>query len=143
MVKRTLRTALHVRLTSVDAAKAALSDALSTEAAAVEEEARIAAMIRKELEAATAPETNDDAVEAIGKWLPAAKAKQVAAESRRTAAEATTARARAALAVARSAQEAVEELIKLETAEERQQLDRRERIELEDHLHRRRLGPSR
>ena len=114
MAKRSLETVLAVRRASVNDARTAIASAILNEAAAAADETQIATTIQAELDAASAPEADDAAVEAIGSWLSQARLRQATAEDRRRTAEAMTAQARAALAAALTAQEAVRSMIAAE-----------------------------
>jgi hypothetical protein len=134
MPKRSLKTLLKVRNSTVKQAQVALADALAVEQAAAAEEARLTSAIRRELEAAAASDTDDAAVEAVGRWLPAAQERQHTAEIRRQAAESGTARARAALSAARTAEKIVKAMIAADQDEERAKRERKGQAELLERL---------
>ena len=132
MAKRSLETVLAVRRASVNDARTAMASAILNEAAAAADENQIATTIQAELDAASAPEADDAAVEAIGSWLSQARLRQATAEDRRRTAEAMTAQARAALAAALTAQEAVRSMIAAENTRMRADNERRAQAALDE-----------
>jgi len=135
MAKRTLETVLAVRRSSVNDARAAMASAIVNEAAAAADESQIATTIQAELDAASAPDADDAAVEAIGSWLPQARLRQATARDRRQTAESMTARARAALAAALTAEEAVRSMIAAENTRTRADNERRAQAALDELAH--------
>ena len=132
MAKRSLETVLAVRRASVNDARTAIASAILNEAAAAADENQIATTIQAELDAVSAPDADDAAVEAIGSWLSQARLRQAAARDRRQTAEAMTARARAALAAALTAEEVVCSMIAAEQARARADNDRRAQADLDE-----------
>jgi hypothetical protein len=126
---RSLVALFKMRKAAVIEARFAFARALATEEGAAEAEHRSAIAIRSEIEAASAEEGDDTAVEALVSWLPLARMRQRAAQKRKREAEAATARARATLAVAKAAEAAVASAIRTEGAIAAK---RRDEVELND-----------
>ena len=133
-MKRSLKTLLRVRSTSVKEAQTALVAALVAEQAAMTGEAQLTGAIQAELAAVAALDVGDAAVEAVGRWLPEARIRQRAAEGLRQEAESRTARARAELAAARTAEETVQLLIAADQEQARTDQERRTAAELLERL---------
>ena len=132
MAKRSLETVLAVRRASVNDARTAIASAILNEAAAAADETQIATTIQAELDAASAPDADDAAVEAIGSWLSQARLRQATARDRRQTAEAMTAQARAALAAALTAEEAVHSMISAENTRMQADNERRAQAALDE-----------
>lgn len=107
----TLRRALRLRRDAVATAQRDCLAAIEQENAAIAELAARKQAIREEIAAAGKCAAEDDAVEALGRWLRAARAGMARAEVAVQMAGAATAQARASLAVACSAEATLAALI--------------------------------
>lgn len=113
----TLRRALRLRRDAVVAAQRACLAAIAQESDAAADLATRKQAIRDEIAAAGDAAAEDDAVEALGRWLRAARAGVARSEAALQAAEAATTQARAVLAAARSAEASLAAVIEARTAE--------------------------
>ncbi len=111
MIRSALHQALKLRSEAAAAARRELVAAIAVEREAAAEWTARTRAIGAEIAAASHPDTDDAAVEALGPWLRAAREAAARAEASLTAAEAATVRARAALAAACSAEAVVAALI--------------------------------
>lgn len=112
MSKRSLRSVLKLRQTSVTRAKAILADAMESEQVASRAEATATRSIQEEIATASDASADDLSVEMLAAWLPQARAMQAVAAERHRVAAAATVRARAELAAAQASEAAVEKIIK-------------------------------
>ena len=138
-----LRRALQLRGQAVATAQRELAAAIADEQAATGALAACKAAIRNEIAAASRPEADDAAVEALGPWLRTARAAVARAETGWTAAAAATVRARAVLAAARGAEASVAALIETRAAEQAARSARAEQTGLAEAALRRHAQGSR
>jgi flagellar export protein FliJ len=132
MKRRALQTVLRLRHLAVDEAKRELSAMLAAETDADAAEHNAQTAIRREIDAATALDAGDGAVEAFAAWLPLGQAALEAAKRRRDEAEMAVTQARAALRVARADEAAVERLMATQDSAQASEAARREQAMLDE-----------
>ena len=138
-----LQQALRLRSAAVAAARRELAATIAVEREAAGVLAACTGAIGAEIAAASHPDTDDAAVEALGPWLREARAGAARAEAGLAAAEAATVRARAALAAACSAEAVVAALIDARAAAAAEHTARAEAAELAEAAQRRPAPPGR
>jgi len=129
---RTLDTMMRMRRMVVEEARRDLLACIQAETAAADRERAAMNALHDERDLASAPDTDDAAVEAFARWLPVGnKALETAREALGRAVGAST-QARARLNAARAAEEAVQRRIETLAEAEREEFLRREQAELDE-----------
>lgn len=134
MSKRSLRSVLKIRQTSLTRAKAILADAVESEQVASRAETTTTRLIQEEISMASDAAADDLRVEMLAAWLPQARALQAVAAERHRVAAAATVRARAEVAAARASEAAVEEIIRAKEDAENLLAERKINAALNEHI---------